>query len=149
MSTSINIVCILEIHVHVLKWDLTLKLPNFLNGIILKNVHFFQQSEINYLFQVITHETCHLFGLQHCWYFQCTMNESNSMQEAASQPIFLCPVCLRKLQHCCGFDVLSRYKKMLLFFQDISDIYPTPEFIYSVKWLEKCIKFLEINSDVR
>ncbi|XP_053385167.1 uncharacterized protein LOC128550333 isoform X2 [Mercenaria mercenaria] len=96
--------------------------------------------------EVLSHETCHLFGLQHCWYFQCAMNESTSMLEAASQPLFLCPVCLRKLQYSCGFDVLSRYKKMLPFLRDISKIYPTSEFLHSVIWLEKCIEFLQ--SDV-
>ncbi|XP_060590794.1 archaemetzincin-2-like [Ruditapes philippinarum] len=100
------------------------------------------------ILKVLTHETCHLFGLQHCWYFQCAMNESNSMQEAASQPIFLCPVCLRKLQHTCGFDVLSRYKKMLPFLRDISEIYPIPEFLHSVKWLKKCIEFIESSANV-
>ncbi|XP_053385165.1 archaemetzincin-2-like isoform X1 [Mercenaria mercenaria] len=98
------------------------------------------------ILKVLSHETCHLFGLQHCWYFQCAMNESTSMLEAASQPLFLCPVCLRKLQYSCGFDVLSRYKKMLPFLRDISKIYPTSEFLHSVIWLEKCIEFLQ--SDV-
>ncbi|ESO97497.1 hypothetical protein LOTGIDRAFT_78907, partial [Lottia gigantea] len=58
---------------------------------------------------IISHETCHLLGLQHCTFFHCAMNESSSIQEAISQPLFLCPICLRKLQKCCRFDVLERY----------------------------------------
>lgn len=99
------------------------------------------------ILKVLSHETCHLFGLQHCWYFKCAMNESNSMKEAAEQPLFLCPVCLRKLQCACGFDVLTRYKKMLTLLKDLSEIYPTQEFLHSVIWLEKCIEFLESDED--
>lgn len=93
--------------------------------------------------KVLSHETCHLFGLQHCWYFQCAMNESSSMQEAASQPLFLCPVCLRKLQYSCGFSLVQRYRDLYRFLQDICRAYPTREFRRSVLWLEKCIEFLE------
>lgn len=95
------------------------------------------------ILKVLSHETCHLFGLQHCWYFQCAMNESCSMKEAASQPLFLCPVCLRKLQYPCGFSVLQRYQKMMRFMTDLCLIYPTKEFKHCVMWLEKCLQFLE------
>ena len=48
----------------------------------------------------------------HCAYFACCMNESKSILEAESQPLFLCPVCLRKLQKAINFDVLERYKAL-------------------------------------
>ncbi|KAL4225403.1 hypothetical protein ACF0H5_016093 [Mactra antiquata] len=99
------------------------------------------------LLKVLSHEICHLFGLQHCWYFQCAMNESNSMNMAASQPLFLCPVCLRKLQHTMQFDILSRYKKLLRFFVDLYEKYPASVFKHSVIWLEQCIVFIESNED--
>ena len=47
--------------------------------------------------QVVSHEACHLFGLDHCEYFHCNMNASGRVAQAMAQPLFLCPVCLRKL----------------------------------------------------
>ena len=63
--------------------------------------------------QVMSHELCHIFGLKHCYYFSCAMNESTSITEAATQPLFLCPICLRKMQKAVGFNVLERYKQLL------------------------------------
>ncbi|WAR02945.1 AMZ2-like protein [Mya arenaria] len=94
------------------------------------------------IIKVVSHETCHLFGLMHCWYFRCNMNESCSMAEAASQPLFLCPVCLRKLQHACGFDLINRYRRILVILQDIVSVFPSQEIEQSIQWLEKCLKFL-------
>ena len=31
--------------------------------------------------------------------------------------MYLCPVCLRKLQHSIGFDVVSRYRNLLQFYR--------------------------------
>lgn len=62
--------------------------------------------------QVLTHEMCHVFGLKHCHFFNCAMNESSSILQAALQPLFLCPICLRKLQKVLQFDVLGRYQAM-------------------------------------
>ena len=59
--------------------------------------------------QVMTHEICHVMGMKHCYYFHCAMNESNSIDEAVNQPLFLCPICLRKLRKALKFDVLQRY----------------------------------------
>ena len=61
----------------------------------------------------MSHELCHLFGLAHCHYFQCAMNESSSIAEAATQPLFLCPICLRKLDHFCHLDISSRFSGLL------------------------------------
>lgn len=47
--------------------------------------------------------------MKHCYYFSCAMNESSSIEEAASQPLFLCPVCLRKLKKMLRFDIFQRY----------------------------------------
>jgi archaemetzincin len=63
--------------------------------------------------QVMSHELCHIFGLKHCYYFNCAMNESASIAEAATQPLFLCPVCLRKMHKVVGFNPLERYRQML------------------------------------
>lgn len=59
--------------------------------------------------KVFCHETGHLFGLTHCVYFNCLMQGSNHLEESDAKPLYLCPVCLRKLQSNCKFDVAERY----------------------------------------
>ena len=60
--------------------------------------------------KVAGHETGHMFGLHHCSAYACVMNGSNSLPESDSQPLELCPVCLRKLQWNVGFDVAERFR---------------------------------------
>jgi archaemetzincin len=67
--------------------------------------------------KVFAHETAHLFGLQHCIFFQCMMNGSNHLEESDARPMHLCPVCLRKLQHSVGFDVVARYRRLERFYR--------------------------------
>lgn len=69
--------------------------------------------------KILAHETAHMFGLRHCIYFKCVVNGSNHLQESDSRPLHLCPVCLRKLQHSIGFDVVNRYRHLLRFYQKI------------------------------
>jgi archaemetzincin len=57
-----------------------------------------------------------MFGLTHCTAYHCGMNGSNSLDECDRQPLFFCPVCLKKLQCNIGFDVLARYQAMRDFF---------------------------------
>jgi archaemetzincin len=67
--------------------------------------------------KVLVHETAHMFGLLHCIHFRCVVNGSNHLDESDSRPMHLCPVCLRKLQHGVGFDVVRRYEGLLRFYQ--------------------------------
>ena len=67
--------------------------------------------------KVLAHETGHMFSLAHCIFFKCVMNGSNHLQESDARPQFLCPVCLRKLQHSIGFDVVERYRNLIHFYQ--------------------------------
>ncbi|KPK28392.1 MAG: hypothetical protein AMK69_08890 [Nitrospira bacterium SG8_3] len=67
--------------------------------------------------RVLVHEMAHMFSLAHCIFFSCVMNGSNHLQESEARPLSLCPVCLRKLQFSIGFDVVDRYRALLLFYQ--------------------------------
>ncbi|XP_013394167.1 archaemetzincin-2 [Lingula anatina] len=64
---------------------------------------------------LMCHEIGHMFGLRHCIYFKCIMNGSNHLMEFDRKLLFLCPVCLRKLHHSLAFDIVERYKNMLVF----------------------------------
>ncbi|CAE8603547.1 unnamed protein product [Polarella glacialis] len=50
--------------------------------------------------QTMCHETCHMFGILHCVFWNCMMNGNNGPGDSAGAS-FLCPVCLRKLLHLC------------------------------------------------
>lgn len=85
--------------------------------------------------KVMLHETCHLFGLAHCTYFHCLMNGANNLKEADTQPLHLCPVCLRKLHHSLGFDIVTRYEALQREYERLS--------IHSESdWLANRLKFL-------
>ncbi|MDC3962451.1 archaemetzincin [Polyangium jinanense] len=69
------------------------------------------------MIKVLVHEVGHMFGLRHCIYFSCLMNGSNHIEEADARPQHVCPVCLRKLQHAIGFDVIRRYEALERFYE--------------------------------
>ena len=61
--------------------------------------------------KILLHEVGHLFGLKHCIYYICLMNGANHELEMDRQPLYLCPVCLRKLHSTIQFDVRQVYEK--------------------------------------
>ncbi len=85
--------------------------------------------------KVLAHETAHMFGIQHCVFFQCLMNGSNHLAESDSRPLHLCPVDLRKLHESVQFDNLDRYHRLLDFSREVG-------FVKEAKWLEKRIKHI-------
>jgi archaemetzincin len=44
-----------------------------------------------------SHELCHVLTMRHCTACRCLMNGSNHQAERDARPLYLCPVCLRKL----------------------------------------------------
>ena len=60
--------------------------------------------------KILLHEIGHLFGLEHCIYYICLMNGANNEKEMDRQPLYLCPVCLRKVYSTLQFDVRHMYK---------------------------------------
>ena len=84
--------------------------------------------------KVLTHEICHLMGLLHCTLFECLMNGSNHGEELDGKPLFLCPICLRKLTSPTSLNVSpsARYRAMLHVLEGFG-----PEFDEDVQWLER------------
>lgn len=59
---------------------------------------------------VMIHELFHLFGVDHCQFYECIMRGSNSVEELIGHPLSLCPVCLHKLVFAVpSINVLQRY----------------------------------------
>jgi len=62
--------------------------------------------------QVATHETGHMFGIEHCTMHECGMNGSNNMAESDRAPLAFCSECELKLWWACKLDPLPRYEKL-------------------------------------
>jgi archaemetzincin len=92
--------------------------------------------------KVLAHESSHMFGIRHCIYFECLMNGSNHLDESDSRPMFLCPVCLRKLHHSVRFDVLQRYLRL-------QDFYRDEGFDEQAQWLNRRFEHLAFETDDR
>lgn len=62
-----------------------------------------------------THETGHMFSIQHCTAFECNMCGSNSLEEADRYPLALCPECVAKVCWASGVDPIDRYRTLAEF----------------------------------
>jgi archaemetzincin len=62
-----------------------------------------------------SHETGHMFSMQHCTLYECNMCGSNNREEADRHPLWLCPHCLAKLCHATGADPAQRFKDLAAF----------------------------------
>jgi len=92
--------------------------PTFNTKDRLTRTENFAQEEYNELLlescETMIHEIMHLFGIQHCIFFDCCMNGSNHLAE--KQPLHLCAVDLHKLRLQINFDFIERDKNLLAFF---------------------------------
>lgn len=79
-----------------------------------------------------------MFGMDHCIAYHCNLNGSSNLQESDAQPAFLCPVCLRNLQHVTGFDFTKRYKGLKQFYDE-------NEYTYEYAWVNLMLEYLEKN----
>lgn len=62
-----------------------------------------------------THETGHMFSMQHCTFYECNMCGSNHREESDRRPLWLCPHCLAKLCHATASDPAKRFKDLIAF----------------------------------
>ncbi|CAF0863564.1 unnamed protein product [Adineta steineri] len=97
--------------------------------------------------RLLTHEVCHLFGIEHCIYYSCLMNGSGHLDEDFTQPLLECPIELRKLHIFLKFNINKRYEELLDFFQ-IHNFYD------EIKMTKKKLDVInqppqEINSSVK
>ncbi|MFY9398325.1 MAG: archaemetzincin [Desulfomonilia bacterium] len=85
--------------------------------------------------KVLIHETAHLFSLGHCTFFHCIMNGSNHLAESDARPMHLCPVCLRKLHYCIGFDIMEYYQRIFHFSR-------TYDFKREAQWVNRRLEYI-------
>jgi archaemetzincin len=64
-----------------------------------------------------THETGHMFSMQHCVFYSCSMCGSLTLEESDRYPLWLCPQCLAKLCHATGAEPRKRFRELIAFAQ--------------------------------
>ena len=62
-----------------------------------------------------THETGHMFSMQHCTAYECNMCGSNHRAESDRRPLALCPECAAKVCWATRSEPIPRYRKLLAF----------------------------------
>jgi archaemetzincin len=75
----------------------------------------FRSNQLRESCKVLVHELGHMFGIEHCIWFDCVMNGANNQRELQESVPHACPVCLRKLHHSVGFDPVKRYAELAHF----------------------------------
>ena len=64
-----------------------------------------------------SHETGHMFSIQHCTRFNCNMCGANHREESDRRPLQLCPECVPKVWFATGCDPRQRFVKLAEFCQ--------------------------------
>ncbi len=67
-------------------------------------------------FKVLTHETGHMLGINHCRAFTCVMSGCTGLVEHDTTPTHLCPLCMAKLAWRLNLKVQRRYRDLAQFF---------------------------------
>jgi archaemetzincin len=62
-----------------------------------------------------THETGHIFLMQHCIFYECGMCGANNRGEMDRHPLLFCPHCLAKLCYATGANPAKRCKELIAF----------------------------------
>jgi len=66
-----------------------------------------------------THETGHMFSIEHCIAYECNMCGVNNRSEADRRPIQLCPECVAKIWASTDCDPVVRFEKLADFFEKV------------------------------
>jgi len=90
--------------------------------------------------KTLTHEIGHLFGIDHCRYFQCLMNGANHEEESDNSPMHLCPIDLHKLHRQIKFDAKERYLGLREFYTEFG-------FLAEASWIATILPKFNENTD--
>lgn len=62
-----------------------------------------------------SHETGHMFTIEHCIAYECNMCGCNNREESDRHPLYLCPECVPKIWWSTECDPVERYQRLLAF----------------------------------
>jgi len=65
-----------------------------------------------------SHETGHMFSIQHCIAYECNMCGSNNRSESDRRPVYLCPNCVAKVWYATKCDPAQRFDQLAEFCAD-------------------------------
>ena len=91
---------------------------------------------LNRTLKLATHETGHMFTIQHCIAYNCNMCGRNNMGESDRRPIYMCPECLAKILLATGCDAKERFEGLKSFCER-NQLDETAEFY------ESCLNILD------
>lgn len=69
--------------------------------------------------KVASHETGHMFSMKHCTFYHCVMQGAYHLKEADERPMYLCPVCLSKVNTTCKLNIEYRFKYLRNFWEKL------------------------------
>ena len=87
--------------------------------------------------KIASHETGHMFSVQHCTRYECVMNGTNSLNETDRSPLDACPECTAKLCWAAGADPRERYARLADFCAEHGLAFERRFFEDSARALEK------------
>jgi archaemetzincin len=80
----------------------------------------FEHTILTRALRVLAHEVAHMFGLRHCFHFECLMNPTAGVEDLDRLPLHLCPVCLRKLWAATGMSIIGRWEQLLVLCDELA-----------------------------
>jgi len=86
----------------------------FRNGDPTENEESFRRC-LSRTLKTATHETGHMFSIQHCTAYQCNMCGSNHREESDKHPLYLCPECHAKICWATGANPRTRFGHLAKF----------------------------------
>jgi len=72
--------------------------------------------DVRLTFGMAADAACRMIGLTPCRKYYCVMNQAQ--RASTTEPLHLCPDCLRKLRWTLGFDLLERYEALGRFYKE-------------------------------
>ncbi len=67
--------------------------------------------------KLATHETGHMFSMQHCTKYECNLSGTNHLGETDRRPLEVCPECMAKICWATGTKPRDRFQKLAEFFR--------------------------------
>ncbi len=67
--------------------------------------------------KLATHETGHMFSMQHCTKYECNISGTNHLGETDRRPLDVCPECMAKVCWATQTDPRARFEKLAEFCQ--------------------------------
>jgi len=96
------------------------RLPEFRTLItrnIAKRILSTHDTPINRAMKIMTHEIIHMFGIDHCIYYNCLARGMMGVHELDQISFTLCPICIQKLYTAYPFDSKKRLTELLDFYE--------------------------------